>query len=241
MFGSISSLANKRGAGIAGRVRVAPGPPPGARFSPLMLPNVAAWFRFGQGITVTGAGVSQWDDASGNARHLLQGTDANRPPKQADGSILFDGVAHFLKSAPFALAQPETVYLLIKQITWTANDAFADGIGAANRMVVEQKAGGVSPEIDIYAGAFAATNSGLAVGAYGVVAAVFNGAASLVQVNTGAPVVGDPLAQGGGGLTIGASYVPGNFSNIQLKEVIIYAAAHDAATRARVITYLNAL
>ncbi len=39
----------------------------------------AAWFRAGTGITVTGSGVSQWDDQSGNARHLKQGTDANRP------------------------------------------------------------------------------------------------------------------------------------------------------------------
>ena len=97
------------------------------KFLPSELSNLEAWYRFNQGITVTGSGVSQWDDASGNANHLLQAVDTNRPSKEADGSILFDGVDNYLKAVAFTLIQPETVYILLKQVTWVNQARFFDG------------------------------------------------------------------------------------------------------------------
>ena len=68
-------------------------------FRPQNLPNLAVWGRFNIGITVVGAGVDTWADQSGNGRDLLQTTDTNRPSKESDGSILFDGVDNTLKTA----------------------------------------------------------------------------------------------------------------------------------------------
>lgn len=48
--------------------------------------GLTAWYRYNSGITVTGSGVSQWDDQSGNGNHLLQGTDTNRPLPGSLGS-----------------------------------------------------------------------------------------------------------------------------------------------------------
>lgn len=198
--------------------------------------NLAAWFRFNTGITVTGAGVSQWSDQSGNSRHLKQTTDTNRPALQADGSILFDGSDNYLKCDAFTLNQPETVYLLFKQVTWTINEAIFDG-NTANSGVMFQAT--TTPNVAIFAGAGGVSSDpDLATDTYGVMACVFNGASSRIQLNNNAAVNGNTGSGNMGGFTLGArgdNLVP---SNIQVKEVILYSAAHDAATRKRNIRYL---
>jgi hypothetical protein len=52
-----------------------------AAFSPLDLPNLKAWYDASDtsSISVTSTKVTQWNDKSGNAYHLTQGTDAYRP------------------------------------------------------------------------------------------------------------------------------------------------------------------
>lgn len=195
----------------------------------------AAWFRFNTGITSALGLVSQWDDVSGNGRHLLQATETNQPTLEADGSITFDGVDNYLKCDAFTLDQPETVYLLMKQVTWTVDEYFVDGNASQTGGLQTITA---TPSFRQNAGAVTAANENLAVDAYGVVSAVFNGASSLSQVNLTASVAGDAGASNMGGFTLAARGTNTNFAHIQVKEVLIYAAAHDAATRARVIRYL---
>lgn len=198
----------------------------------------AAWFRFGTGITVTGAGVSTWADQSGNGRDLLQAVDAARPPKQADGSILFDGVAQFLKCNTFTLNQPETIYLLAKQITWAVNEAICDGNTVNTGRIFNTTA---SPTISLQAGSTTNANSDFVLGAYAVVVAVFNGAASVLQINNGAVSSGNPGSGNMAGFTLGAAGDNSVLTNIQVKEVIIFSTAHDADTRTRIIRYLAAV
>jgi hypothetical protein len=200
--------------------------------------NPAAHFRYGMGITVTGAGVSQWNDQTANGRHLKQGTDANRPALQADGSILFDGLAHFLKCDAFTLAQPETVYILFRQVTWTSGEKVYDG-NTLNAGTHFQRTAGASPELAVHAGSTVGAITDIGINTYGVTCCVFNGASSSIQGNSGAPTVGNAGAAGMGGFTLGASGASTLFGNIQVKEVIIYADAHDALTRTKVIRYLG--
>lgn len=208
-----------------------------AGFNPASLPNLAAWFRFNQGIT--GTAVSQWDDASGNGRHLKQSTGAAQPAKQADGSILFDGSSDFLKCDAFTLNQPYTVYVLFKQVTWTANDRIFDG-EATNSSILFQV--GTTPSLSLFAGSTVAANTNLAVDTYGAVASVFNGASSAMQVNATTTTTGNAGAGNMGGFTLGAQGGGGGqWGNIQVKEVAIYSVAHDLATRQLVHTYLLAL
>lgn len=196
----------------------------------------AAWYRYNTGITVTGAGVSTWADQSGNGRNLLQGTDANRPALQGDGSILFDGAAFFLKANAFTLNQPTTIYLLLKQVTWTDLDTFCDG--DANNSGKFQQAG-ITPQVRVLAPTIGiAVDSNLIVGAYGVASIVFNSTSSVLQINNNAANTGDAGTNNMGGFTLGANGLAGAFSNIQVKEVILFATAHDATTRGMVIRYL---
>lgn len=208
------------------------------RFTPAKLSNLEAWFQFNNGITVTGSGVSQWDDQSGNGRHLKQGTDTNRPALQGDGTILFDGVDNFLKCDAFTLNQPETIYILGRQVTWTNGDCICEGNSNTTGRIVQNSA---TPQLNISAGNSVASNTDWTVNTYMAVVAVFNGASSSLRVNNNAEVTGNAGAGNMGGFSLGANANPGGFSNIQVKEVIIYSAAHDAATRDAVIAYLLTL
>ncbi len=204
---------------------------------PQSFANMEAWYRFGAGITVA-TGVSVWADQSGKTgRNLLQATGGNQPALQSDGSILFDGVAHFLKSAAFTLNQPNTVYLRFRQVTWTNNDIIMDGVGATSRLFQ----GGVTPQIFQNAGSIGSADGDLAVNAYGSLASVFSGAASILQVNNGTPITSNAGTNNPGGFTLGASAAGAAPGNIQVKEVIIYSAAHDATTRNTIISYLSTL
>ena len=69
--------------------------------------------------TVSGA-VSQWNDKSGNARHLTQGTAANRPAYQATGlnglpTLQFDGFNDFLANTSYSFgASAYTFYCVVQ-------------------------------------------------------------------------------------------------------------------------------
>lgn len=196
--------------------------------------NPAAWFRFQQGITASAGLVSQWSDQSGNARHLLQASGPAQPVLQTDLSILFDGVAQAMATAGFTFSQPLTIYLLAKQVTWTNLDLAFDGLTGA----VQLRQNTSSPNVTLNAGSILGDNSGWAVNTYAVLASVFNGVSSALQINNGAPMTGDAGASNAGGFTLGSSRAASTFANIQVKEVILFPAAHDAATRATVVSYL---
>lgn len=194
----------------------------------------AAWYQYGVGITVTGAGVSVWADQSGNGRNLLQGTDTNRPALQANGSILFDGADNFLQTAGFTLNQPTTWYLMFKQVTVTTNDRIFDGVAAATLLAQT----GTNQDITLNLGS-TITNTAMALNTYAPIVAVMNGASSVIQVST-TIVSGNAGANNPGGITLGGNRSGvANFSNIEAREMIAFAAAHDEATRAEVIAYLS--
>jgi len=203
---------------------------------PSELPNQKLWTRFNQGITVTGSGVSQWDDASGNGNHLKQGADTNRPSKEGDGSILFDGVDNFLKAGAITWNQPETVYLLFDQVSWTTSDGIFDG-NADLSMLLNSVT--LTPRLSLFAGtANDPETDSAVVGSCVALCEVFNGASSVVQVGSTTRATGNPGASNAGGFTLGRRAGAAS-SNIQVKEVIGYSTAHDAATRAKVIAYLS--
>lgn len=198
----------------------------------------AGWWLKGQGQTVTGSGVSQWDDLSGNGRHLLQGTDAARPALQADGSVLFNGTSHYLKCNAFTLNQPTCVLMVVKQVSWTAGEYFFDGNSNTTGIIIQA---GTTPEIRINAGATVAGNTGLAVGSVGVAAVTFNGASSSLKINRNAATTGNAGANNMGGFTLGAR-ADGLifFSHIQVYENVIFPIVPSTAQLDRLVAGLMA-
>jgi len=206
-------------------------------FLPSDLAGLKLWTRFNSGITVTGSGVSQWDDVSGNGNHLTQSADTSRPSKEADGSILFDGVDNFLR-ATFTLVQPETIYLLCKQVTWTANDTIFDGIVTNTGRLYQVSS---SPILLCNAGAPGISTPDLTLNTYAAMCVLFDEANStnLIQINSSTSAVDTAFGtEGMGGFTLANDSGGARYSNIQVKECIVFSEAHDAATRLQVINYL---
>lgn len=151
-------------------------------------------------------------------------------------SLLFDGAAHFMKCAAFTLNQPTSIYWVGKQVTWVSGRVVFDG-NVDNSMLLFQTVG--TPSVTMFAGSAGPAQTGLAVGATGVLSCVFNGASSSSTLNQSAAVAGNVGANNAGGFTLArAGSTNAAFGNIQAYEALIYNVAHDAATRANIIRAL---
>lgn len=84
--------------------------------------ETALWLDAADASTITesGGAVSQWDDKSGNNRHVTQATSAKQPTYSATGlnskpTIDFDGTDDFLKNATFEPAGALTCFLVFNR------------------------------------------------------------------------------------------------------------------------------
>lgn len=196
--------------------------------------NLAAWYRFGAGITSSGGFASAWADQSGFGRNLTQGTGAAQPAVNGDGSLLFNGTSHFMQ-ATFTLNQPYTVCMLVRQVTWTSNDVFFSGATAG--VGVQQRT--ASPQIFLSGSANVASNSNLAVNTYGAVVSVWNAASSVLRVNNTTETTGNPGVVVPGGITLAAQFNGLSlFGNVEVKEVVVFSEALDVTRRAAMAAYL---
>lgn len=204
--------------------------------SPGAYPSLVGWYRYGAGITIA-TGVSQWNDQSGNGYNLVQATGALQPVLQSDNTILFNGTTQYLQ-ASFTLNQPSTVYILFKQVAWTSANVVSDGLTTGTMQIIQNSG---SPQLAISAGSIVDSNAGLAVGAYDVMCAVYNGAASTSKIGNGAPLIGNAGAGNGGGFTLGANGGATVFGNIQVKEVAIFSVAHSDSIQQQLANWFHSI
>jgi hypothetical protein len=148
--------------------------------------------------------------------------------------LYFDGSNDYLKSAAFSLSQPESVYLVGDQVTWTNAEFIYDGNADAT-MGLRQST--PSPQVNSYAGNFTGQLDGWTLKTDKLITAVFNGTSSSLRVNRGTAVTGNAGASNAGGLIVGARASLATFSNIFVSEVAIYSAAHGTATQDRWALY----
>lgn len=200
------------------------------------------WFRHGVGITIAGSGVSAWANSSlGAGVAAVQATDALRPTVESDGGILFDGVDNLLQTGAFtALTNPVTVYALVKQVAFTANDYLWDGATSAQMGLPQVVA---SPQIRAQTGGTSFNGGTLSppIGQYAVVCVVYNTTASVMQLNHGTPLIGTLASVAPTRITLGANgAVTSVWSNVAFKEFLVFnGVAHDSTQRAAIIAYLR--
>lgn len=178
-------------------------------------------------------------DQSGNGRNPTQADTTKQPKIISAGAFitganskpaaLFDGSNDFLRVA-YTLAQPVTLSVVSKQVTWTADDRVWDG-GATNAMGLLQH--GASPQLFTYAGAgYANSNTGWTLGTWALLTAIYSGAASVLEVNAGTDATGNPGTSTTGGICIGAYGSGGGaWANISLQEFVIWPSALAAGAR----------
>jgi hypothetical protein len=177
------------------------------------------------------------------ARDLYQGTTGKMAiiSTATDGKTIatFDGLNDFMKTPPFPLSQPESVYFVGSQVTWSSGDGLFDGNSASERMLVGQRSGGSSPQIVMYNGStLSDPNTDLSISDRGVIRAVFNGSSSLLAVNKGSGITSNMGSVNGNGFTVGALYSGANPANITFCEALLAARADDDALQLRIADYL---
>lgn len=189
--------------------------------------------------------VTKWDNQNGIAGDLTAGTGTNRRPTlitngnpAGDGdSIQFDGINNNLISGAFTWVQPCTVYIVVKEVTWTSADDWFDGFAVISMMVQQQV---TTPDIGIFAGNIAAINGDLAIGDWGIACAVYDGASSSLRINNNTKTTGNPGTADPGGLTLGSRGNGQNESNIEVVRFLGYdTSAHSDAEQDQNITALN--
>jgi len=179
--------------------------------------------------------VSDWADYLGSGNDLVQGTGADQPVWSSDG-ILFDGVSDFMKvTAGFLYPQPEMIYIVVKQISWSSFDRFFDGdVGDRNQLI--QTDG--TPNL-IMRSSGSSTSDSLALNTFGIVRSLTNGANSTFQINDNTLINWIATNFAMNGFVLGARGSVANFSNIQVKEVILRNVDDTDATEEAIYLYLK--
>lgn len=188
--------------------------------------------------------VGQWQDKSGNSRHVAETT--NKPVlklNQVNGlpSVRFDGVNDKLQ-ALFTLNAPFTFFLVLSQLTWTANDVIVGG-GAGDNFTFGQYSS--SPGIAtlwVGNGTTSARDANLPLTTFGIVEVQEGsaGGGKFVKVNNNASTTQTGTdAFDKGGITLGAHPNPSNFGNIDIAEFLLYPSLLSAGQSTSVRDYLN--
>lgn len=203
-----------------------------------ILANLSAWYRKGFGLAESGGagtGVTQWNDQSANAWHLTAAGTA-RPALQSDGTLLFDGTTDSLANASVNVAQPTTWYFRAKWVAHSSasNKALFDG-NSARQLFQEDDA---SPNMRAFAGNLTDVTPTISAGNWQTFILTFNGASGFAQIDGNSQSSLNFGTNAITGLFVGSSNAS-NFANVQIAEIALYAAAHDAATRAAIKAYFD--
>jgi hypothetical protein len=151
-------------------------------------------------------------------------TGAARPTRTATG-LTFAG-AQLLNAAIGSRAQPETVYLVIRSSAVTGVNTIIDGGTTVNQGRLFY--GGGFAYLSLYCGSSFSNTAGV-LGALAAIGIVFNGTSSVLRVGN-VETTGNPGTNAGSGMLIGGSY--GATWGGELREILVYRAAHNASRRA---------
>lgn len=149
--------------------------------------------------------------------------------------LYLDGSNDSMKSAAFALTQPQTIYILLKQLTTVNTAAIYDGNATDGGLLGQTSTSG---QINVYAGTSGISANGT-LGAYQIHTAIFNGVSSSSQINNITAATGNAGANNMNGFTLGTVGGGGSrFGNFQFVEVIVCRGVHDSARQAFYRAYL---
>ena len=172
----------------------------------------------GTSTVVDGVGVSQWDDQSGNGRHMIQGTGANQPLFKAaiqNGKpiVRFDGSNDSMAATIASLSQPFTIFYVAKgsggRVMGSAGGACRAGVSTSGP--------------DGFAGSSLQGFTDMSL-AFNVVTTLFNGASSVHRKNGAANVSGAIGANATGTtLNLGTDGGGAQFFNGDLGAFLIYS------------------
>lgn len=188
--------------------------------------NMFAYFEADKGVTTGTGGVSQWNDQSGNGRHLTQGTTTRRPDIAGD-SITFSSNDYLRMTA--SMTAPATIYFVVS----VAN--VANGVNFLQEGSYFASFYYSSPDFNI--GGFLTQNAGIINNKHFLVRVIYNGTAnSSIQKNNGTTTTGDTYTNPTSPIDVGNSSSPGT-SAMSIKG--IYMFHNGTAPDADMKTYIS--
>lgn len=135
--------------------------------------------------------------------------------------IRFNGSTQQLATTTsVVVALPFEVWTVQKIILWVNNGAIWSGAGGSDACAYG--ANGSTPGLGMYAGtAWSGSNVDLAVGTYGIVRTVVNGASSTISVNNGTVVGSNPGNNSFNGTFYLGAFNGGSFLNCEVSRLLI--------------------
>ena len=205
---------------------------------PILEHNTVGWYDSTDLTTLSltvGDAVTEWRDKLISGRDLKQTILIKKPIWTAAG-ILFDGINDVLKADAFTYEQPETIYIVFQQLSWTFLERVFDGNSTDTGHLTQRNS---SPGLRAGAGSSLVPNSNLALGVFGIATIVLNGINSSLQINRTAKTVGDAGLSDMGGFTLAAyGSAAGGFCNIEVKEIILRDIVDTALDENIIYIYL---
>jgi hypothetical protein len=217
--------------------------PSGFSILPNQYQGLQCWHN-SESLTKDGADrISSVDDLSGNARPFTQIAALNQPLWVANQlntkpCIRFNGTTEFLTTAVFSVNQPFTMYIVLKQISWTNGDRIISRPDGTQTIIYQNS---TTPTIQQFAGGSGPTTTAGTIGNWIILAAVFNNASSSLLVNAGNESTGTSGTNSVSGLCMGANAGGiNNFANIDIAEFVLYDQAQSLSVRRNLINnYFN--
>jgi hypothetical protein len=183
--------------------------------------------------------INQWNDKSGNDRHLEQSTLTDMPRHSGD-SVFFDGVDNYIyyDSGIDTLDQPITVYLVLRAHTHEQYGAFFSSSDANLDPRLAQSSD--STELYLNAGTTAGITATMVYDQLHLMTAVFNGASSTFRIDNDSEETGlDVGAENMSGIRLGSRAALGYYSDVAYFYVIVREGADSSGDQASIRTWLN--
>lgn len=201
--------------------------------------NTYAWFMIGDGSSTyltkdAEDSVSVWKNLKGTSGNLTA-TKTAMPLYSSDG-ILFNGTSSNLYNNGADYNQPESIYLVFRQVTWTIYNYILTG-NLYNKGTIQQE--GTTPQIRVTSDySNFSSRLSLTIGNFAVVRILFNGASSKFMINADS-TSGNYGSADMDGIRIGAGSASAGFSNVEFKEAIFRKVADTYQDRNLIYNYLK--
>lgn len=169
---------------------------------------------------------------------LVQTSYASRATYNT-GAFVFDGgSSRFVNLADEWPTFTElTVYMVVRQDTWTSSDTFLDGRGTSDFAIKQYNA---TPGLQLYAGTNGAANNDLVLDTWGLITVVASNTTYTFQVNNNATTgSSDPGTIDARGFSLGAQYGGSGGADIDVKALIVREGNDSSEVQAIIKNYLN--
>lgn len=182
--------------------------------------------------------AASWRDRSGgNQITFFNAPTYNAAGLNGHGTILFNGVNQYGNSITPLINSPYTIYLVLRQITWTNGDVICtDGI---NSTILEIYQVGSTPRVDVADDPDTLTTNDLLINTWNIMSIVMNGSNSVLKIGSNITINGTLGNNIKRGFNLASDLTLFAFGNIQFAYMIMRNVADPTWLQNNFINWLK--